>query len=61
MSSKRLALSPGNKSKRVKITRAMWDTTPRDNKRKHKDGTTLMRCVVPGTKSSTWVTVYWEH
>lgn len=46
---------------RTMVTRLMWDMAPKGDKKKHKDGTKLMRFKLPGKGRTEWREVYWVN
>lgn len=43
------------------ITKAFWDMAGKENRRKCKDGTRLLRFKIPGTNDTKWVPVFWKR
>lgn len=43
------------------ITKAVWDGLPREQKKRHKDGSRFIRKNRPGESRAEWVCVVWHH
>lgn len=45
----------------VEITKGIWNTVPKTQKKKHKDGKRFLLLKTPGNLTGQWVPVYWQR